>query len=364
MRYGRLFGRRLARAIRSHGPSRMPPPPITLRATPRNATSTAAPLQPGDWVQVRSFDAITATLDRGRTHRGLAFGGDMADYCGRQMQVRERVDRLIDESSGRLRPIRDTVILDGSRCDRYLGCVRGMPFLWREAWLERIALTPEVTRKSPGRRDTIELAVKRGLDIVGAIVGLIVLSPILGFVALAVWISLGRPIVFRQVRPGYKARPFTILKFRTMRATRDGEVFYATDAVRITRLGRFLRVTSIDELPELWNVLRGDMSLVGPRPLLNEYLAAYTPSQARRHDVRPGVTGWAAVHGRHGMSFDERLALDTWYVDHWNLRLDLLIIARTFVQVLRGTGVSATQDLNAVGFPLPGVRDIPASPHE
>jgi lipopolysaccharide/colanic/teichoic acid biosynthesis glycosyltransferase len=157
------------------------------------------------------------------------------------------------------------------------------------------------------------------------------------------------------VRPGLGGRPFTILKFRTMRATRPGEVFYQTDEARLTRLGRFLRSTSIDELPELWNVLRGDMSLVGPRPLLVEYLGTYTPEERRRHDVRPGVTGWAAVNGRHTTRFAERLKLDVWYVDHWSLWLDLKILALTAVQLVRRSDVAATQDLAEVGFPLPGV---------
>ena len=127
-----------------------------------------------------------------------------------------------------------------------------------------------------------------------------------------------------------------------------------TDEQRISRLGRFLRSTSIDELPELWNVLRGEMSLVGPRPLLVEYLDTYTPEERRRHDMRPGITGWAAVKGRHALKFEDRLQLDVWYVDHWSLGLDLRIIALTAAQVLRRTDVSTTQDLEEVGFPLPG----------
>jgi lipopolysaccharide/colanic/teichoic acid biosynthesis glycosyltransferase len=141
-----------------------------------------------------------------------------------------------------------------------------------------------------------------------------------------------------------------------MRATRPGEVFYQTDGARLTRLGRFLRSTSIDELPEIWNVLRGDMSLVGPRPLLMEYLATYTPEERRRHDVPPGITGWAAVNGRHTAKFAERLKLDVWYVDHWSLWLDLRILARTAVQLVGRSDVAATQDLAEIGFPLPGVE--------
>jgi lipopolysaccharide/colanic/teichoic acid biosynthesis glycosyltransferase len=201
-----------------------------------------------------------------------------------------------------------------------------------------------------GRR--VALAVKRGMDVVGAGLGLLLLAPLLAATALAVHLSLGRPVLFRQVRPGFRGRPFTILKFRTMRPPRAGEVWYLTNEQRLSRLGRFLRDASLDELPELWNVLRGEMSLVGPRPLLMHYLETYTPDEARRHDVRPGITGWAAVNGRHALRFKERLALDVWYVDHWSLALDLRILARTVAQVVRRTNVSTTEDL-ALGFPLP-----------
>lgn len=164
----------------------------------------------------------------------------------------------------------------------------------------------------------------------------------------------GRPILFRQVRPGLGGKPFTIVKFRTMRPTRPGEVAYHSDEQRVTRLGRALRSTSIDELPEIWNVLRGDMSLVGPRPLLLEYLPSYTDEQRRRHDVRPGITSWAAVNGRHRLRFDDRIAMDIWYVDHRSLRLDGQIILMTLAQVIRRRDVTSTQDPDDVGFPLPG----------
>ena len=141
--------------------------------------------------------------------------------------------------------------------------------------------------------------LKRTIDLVVAVIGLIVLSPLLAAIAVALWVTQGRPILFRQTRPGLGGRPFRIAKFRTMRAPRPGEIAHRTDALRMTRIGRILRSTSLDEVPELWNVLRGDMSLVGPRPLLMEYLSAYTPRQARRHEVRPGITSWAAVNGRH-----------------------------------------------------------------
>lgn len=202
------------------------------------------------------------------------------------------------------------------------------------------------------------LAIKRGVDIVGAAAAMVVLSPVLAWTALGVSVTQGRPILFRQERPGIHGKPFAIVKFRTMRPPRRGEVWYMTDEQRITRLGRFLRSTSIDELPELWNVLRGDMSLVGPRPLLMEYLATYTPEERRRHDMRPGITGWAAVNGRHALKFEDRLRLDVWYVDHWSLWLDVKIIALTASQVLRRTDVAATQNLDEVGFRLPGVGGV------
>jgi lipopolysaccharide/colanic/teichoic acid biosynthesis glycosyltransferase len=200
------------------------------------------------------------------------------------------------------------------------------------------------------------LGAKRALDVVGAGTGLVLLAPLLAATALAVRIALGRPILFRQVRPGLRGEPFTILKFRTMRAPRADEVWYRTDEQRLTPLGRFLRVTSLDELPELWNVLRGEMSLVGPRPLLLEYLDSYTPEERRRHDVRPGITGWAAVNGRNALPFKERLRLDCWYVEHWSLGLDLRILLLTVKQVLRRSDATAVEDDPALGFPLPDLR--------
>ncbi len=201
-------------------------------------------------------------------------------------------------------------------------------------------------------RDGSARAAKRAIDAVAAALGLVVLSPLLGAIALAVAAIDGRPVLFRQTRPGLGGKPFRIVKFRTMRPPRPGEVYYLTDGQRLTKLGRFLRSTSLDELPELWNVLRGDMSLVGPRPLLTEYLDAYTPEQRRRHDVRPGITGWAAVNGRNAIRFEERLALDLWYVDHWSLRIDLAILARTALQVVRRADVEPAEDVT-LGFPLP-----------
>ena len=194
-------------------------------------------------------------------------------------------------------------------------------------------------------------AVKRGVDVVGAAVGLVILSPLLAWVAVAALVTQGPPVLFRQERPGLRGQPFMLFKFRTMRPPRPGEVWYTTDADRVTRLGRFLRSSSIDELPELWNVLRGEMSLVGPRPLLVEYLSRYTPRERRRHEMRPGITGWAAVNGRHVLRFEERFELDAWYVDNWSLWLDVRILAMTVGQVLGRAGVRATQDFSQIDFP-------------
>ena len=183
--------------------------------------------------------------------------------------------------------------------------------------------------------------IKRCADIGVAAVALLVAAPLLLLVALAVRVNLGSPVLFRQRRPGLNGRPFTMVKFRTMRDAngRDGRPL--PDTERLTPFGKLLRSTSLDELPELWNVLHGEMSLVGPRPLLMEYLDRYTPEQARRHEVRPGVTGWAQVHGRNALSWEERFRLDVWYVEHRSLRLDLQILIRTFSMVLCRTGVTA-----------------------
>jgi lipopolysaccharide/colanic/teichoic acid biosynthesis glycosyltransferase len=188
------------------------------------------------------------------------------------------------------------------------------------------------------------MIIKRGLDIGLAAMALVLAAPVLLLVAIAVRVNLGGPVLFRQQRPGLHGRPFTMVKFRTMRDAlgRDGRPL--PDADRLTPFGTLLRSTSLDELPELWNVVRGDMSLVGPRPLLMEYLDRYTPEQARRHEVRPGVTGWAQVNGRNAVSWEERFRLDVWYVEHRSLRLDLRILLRTLALVLRRTGVSAQGD--------------------
>jgi sugar transferase EpsL len=182
---------------------------------------------------------------------------------------------------------------------------------------------------------------KRLLDLAGAAAGLLLLAPLLLAVAAFVRARLGSPVLYRQRRPGLGGEPFTILKFRTMRAALPGEDEAATDAQRLTPFGAFLRRASLDELPELVNVLRGEMSLVGPRPLMMEYLGRYDARQARRHEVRPGITGWAQVNGRNALSWEERFELDVWYVDHVGLALDLRILALTVLRVLRPEGVSA-----------------------
>lgn len=186
----------------------------------------------------------------------------------------------------------------------------------------------------------VRLWWKRAFDVALTVPALIVLSPVFALVALAVRVSLGSPVIFRQQRPGKHERPFTLYKFRTMRDARDAQGTLLPDARRLTRLGAVLRATSLDELPELVNVLRGDMSLVGPRPLLMEYLPLYSPEQRRRHDLRPGVTGWAQVNGRNALTWREKFALDIEYVDHVSVGLDLRILLLTVVSVVRSEGIS------------------------
>ncbi len=182
---------------------------------------------------------------------------------------------------------------------------------------------------------------KRAIDIVAAGVGLVLLAPALAILAIGIRRSVGTPVLFRQERPGLGGRPFTLLKFRTMTDTRDADGRLLPDGDRLTRFGRLVRSLSLDELPQLWNVLRGDMSLVGPRPLLMEYLARYTPEQARRHEVRPGITGLAQVNGRNATGWDDRLAMDVAYVDGRSLSLDARLLWRTFFKVARRDGVAA-----------------------
>lgn len=182
---------------------------------------------------------------------------------------------------------------------------------------------------------------KRALDLVLALPALVVLAPLLGALALAVALTMGRPVLFRQRRPGFGGEPFTLHKLRTMRDARDSEGRPLPDGERLTGVGRFLRRTSLDELPELVDVVRGEMSLVGPRPLKMEYLERYAPGERRRHEVRPGITGWAQVHGRNALPWRRRFELDVWYVDHLSLALDLAILWRTLRTVLRGEGIHA-----------------------
>jgi sugar transferase EpsL len=166
------------------------------------------------------------------------------------------------------------------------------------------------------------------------------LSPVFALTSILVWLRLGSPISFCQIRPGLYGKPFTVYKFRTMTNARNVNGNLLSDAERLTPFGRFLRNTSLDELPELFNVLRGEMSLVGPRPLLMEYLERYTPEQARRHDVLPGITGWAQVNGRNAISWEEKFALDVWYVEHQSLWLDMKIILLTVWKLIQREGIS------------------------
>lgn len=182
---------------------------------------------------------------------------------------------------------------------------------------------------------------KRIFDLFLALLMFILMSPLLLVLALAIRVLMGSPVVFRQKRPGLSGRPFTIFKFRTMTDARDSQGTLLPDSERLTPLGRFLRSTSLDELPEIFNVIRGDMSLVGPRPLRMEYLKLYTPEQARRHDVRPGITGWAQINGRNELTWEERFELDTWYVDNVSFWLDVKILLLTIPSVVSRRGISA-----------------------
>jgi lipopolysaccharide/colanic/teichoic acid biosynthesis glycosyltransferase len=182
--------------------------------------------------------------------------------------------------------------------------------------------------------------VKRRMDLVVAGLALAVLWPVMVAVGAAILVCDGAPVIFRQKRPGLGGRAFTLLKFRTMRQERDGEGRLLADEARVTALGKVLRELSVDELPQLWNVVRGDMSLVGPRPLLMEYLERYSTEEMRRHEVKPGITGWAQVNGRNATSWRERFALDVWYVEHWSLVLDVRILLRTVWTVLAGEGAT------------------------
>ncbi len=181
---------------------------------------------------------------------------------------------------------------------------------------------------------------KRLFDLLLVAPGLLLASPILAVVAILILMREGRPLLFRQPRAGLNGKVFNVFKFRTMRELYDEHGKALPDERRLSRLGKFLRAASLDELPELFNVLRGEMSLVGPRPLMAKYLPRYSPEQMRRHDVLPGITGWAQINGRNALTWEERFALDLWYVDHWSLRLDIHILALTFWKVLRREGIS------------------------
>jgi len=181
---------------------------------------------------------------------------------------------------------------------------------------------------------------KRIFDLILTIPALIILSPFLVILAILVAILLGAPVLFRQKRPGWQGNPFWLLKFCTMTDCCDDKGALLTDALRLTSFGRFLRATSLDELPELFNVIKGDMSLVGPRPLLMQYLDRYTPEQARRHEVKPGITGWAQVNGRNAITWEEKFKLDVWYVDHQSFWLDLKIIFLTVWKILKREGIN------------------------
>ena len=176
--------------------------------------------------------------------------------------------------------------------------------------------------------------MKRVFDIVVGLAAGLLLLPLILVIAVLVHLIMGPPVIFRQQRPGRYGRPFTLIKFRTMKRSGESDAGINGDAQRLTAFGRVLRSTSLDELPELWNVLAGDMSIVGPRPLLMEYLPLYTPEQARRHEMKPGVTGWAQVNGRNAISWEEKFELDVWYIDHWSFCLDLKILWLTVKNVL------------------------------
>jgi len=191
---------------------------------------------------------------------------------------------------------------------------------------------------------------KRLFDVLISLFALVILSPLLAILALQHRIKFAPTVFFSQVRPGLRGKPFQMVKFRTMRDTIGPDGQPLPDAQRMTPFGRFLRASSLDELPELWNVLKGDMSIIGPRPLLMEYLPLYSPEQARRHEVRPGITGWAQVNGRNAISWEEKFRLDVWYVDHQSFWLDLRIFVLTILKVIRCEGISAPGDASMTLF--------------
>lgn len=192
--------------------------------------------------------------------------------------------------------------------------------------------------------------MKRVMDICVSLLAIILLSPLMVAIALLVRIKMGCPVFFKQVRPGMKGKPFTLIKFRTMIMKYDDQNHLLSDGLRLTRLGTFLRSTSLDETPELFNVLKGEMSIVGPRPLLVQYLDRYTPEQMRRHEVKPGITGWAQINGRNAISWEEKFVLDVWYVDHVSMWLDIKIIAFTVWKVLKREGINQAGHATAEEF--------------
>ena len=192
--------------------------------------------------------------------------------------------------------------------------------------------------------------IKSLVDRLLAAIALTLLSPFLAILAIAIYLKMGSPVVFSQLRGGKNNSTFTFYKFRTMTDQRDGDGKLLPDMQRLTPLGEFLRQTSLDELPQLWNVLRGDMSLIGPRPFVAAYLERYTPEQARRHAVAPGITGWAQINGRNSISWEEKFQLDLWYIDHWSLWLDLKILIQTVIKVVFKEGIDEDQNTTSTEF--------------
>lgn len=198
--------------------------------------------------------------------------------------------------------------------------------------------------------NTEKIMLKRAFDIAASASALVVLSPVLAITAYKVKKELGSPVLFRQVRPGLHGKPFEMIKFRTMKDATDKEGNALPDSERLTDFGKRLRASSLDELPELWNVLKGDMSLVGPRPLLIEYLPLYNAEQAKRHNVRPGVTGYAQVNGRNSLSWEDKFKLDTWYVEHQSLWLDMKILLKTVIKVIIKDGINQSEEVTMTRF--------------
>jgi lipopolysaccharide/colanic/teichoic acid biosynthesis glycosyltransferase len=266
------------------------------------------------------------------------------------------VDSIVDGETGLLVPVADAAAL--ARAVRTFLCASELrstmgqagrarvlqyfrnDIIW-EGYIDLYQTMLQQRRAADTRhsRRTYSLA-KRSVDILAAASGLLLLFPVMLIVALLIRCTMGKSVLFRQTRPGCRTRLFTLLKFRTMNAAADAFGHLLPDSQRLTRVGSLMRRLSLDELPQLWNVLRGDMSLVGPRPLLVQYLPRYTPEQARRHDVMPGITGWAQINGRNALNWEEKLALDTWYVEHRGLTLDMKILAMTVWRVLRRDGIS------------------------